>query len=207
MPTRQPCVRSAFSRVPVLLISRRRNKAVADGAILFYLDRRVSVPVAKRTYGVKCNTKFDTSNPEHLLRENTKYIGPSGHQYIQNKFTTILAEVRYSVVIYANPLLITFLGQLQGTRVSEDKEFRRNYTRSHWDVDDCDAVTVDVTSYHGNLREPKWTDEEPGRSLHCLWKVMTLTFETRYVRDALHCGSRYITDDQRRGASQWPRSE
>lgn len=89
-----------------------RNKAVADGAISFYLDHRVSVRVAKKTYGgkrqmtvhlfprsldlteVECNTVFDPTDPEHIARSNTLYVGPSGHQYIRRKFTNILPKVR-----------------------------------------------------------------------------------------------------------------
>jgi len=46
----------------VSLILFRRNKAVADGAVSFYLDRRVSVRVAKTTYGVECVTLFEPDN-------------------------------------------------------------------------------------------------------------------------------------------------
>ena len=83
----------SYSPILVSLILFRRNKAVADGAVSFYLDRRVSVRVAKNTYGVECVTSFDPANIEHLVRSNTKFTGLSGQQYIRNKFTAILAKV------------------------------------------------------------------------------------------------------------------
>ncbi|KIM86828.1 hypothetical protein PILCRDRAFT_816085 [Piloderma croceum F 1598] len=117
------------------------NKAVADGAVSFYLDRRVSVRVAKTTYGVECATLFELDNIEHLVRSNTKYTGLSGQQYIPNTFTTILAK---------------------GTRVSADKEFRRDYIRTCRDVNGCGIITVDIQSYRGRSKDPEWTDTEPG---------------------------------------------
>jgi hypothetical protein len=116
------------------------NKAVADGAISFYLDHRVSVRVAKKTYGVACNTVFDPTDPEHIARSHTLYIGPSGHQYIRHKFTNILSK---------------------GTRVSEDKEFRRDYVHTRSVVDELSAISADIESYQGALQEPRWTDTEP----------------------------------------------
>lgn len=75
------------------LNSRSSNKAVADGAMSFYLDHRVSVRVASKTYGLDCNTIFNKADPQHIARMHTLYTGASGHQYVQHKFTSILPKV------------------------------------------------------------------------------------------------------------------
>lgn len=71
-----------------------RNKAVADGAISFYLDHRVSVRVAKSTYGLECSTKYDPGNLQHQFRSNTIFIQPDGHRSIAKQFDVILGKVR-----------------------------------------------------------------------------------------------------------------
>jgi hypothetical protein len=150
-----------------------RNKAVADGAMSFYLDHRVSARVAKKTYGVKCNTRFDPSDPTHLSRSKTKYTGISGYLYLPSKFDTILAKVRIPVSVLGSSYLFSFLS-LQGTRVSEDKEFRRDYVINHRNPNDCGTINSDVTSYHGS-QEPQWTDTEPRLCLALPFNLRVLT--------------------------------
>jgi len=67
-------------------------------------------------------------------------MGPSGHQYVRKKWTTILSK---------------------GTRVSEEKEFRRHYIHTRSVLDDLHTITANINSYHGTLQEPRWTDIEP----------------------------------------------
>jgi hypothetical protein len=71
-----------------------RNKAVADGAISFYLDHRVSVRVAKSTYGLECFTRYKPENPQHRSRLNTVFTQPDGYQCIPKMFDVILGKVR-----------------------------------------------------------------------------------------------------------------
>ena len=67
---------------------------------------------------------------------------------------------------------------LQGTRVSEDKEFRKNFFAEHWDAEHCSTIETDITCYHGKLEDPGWRDTEPG--MHLLWCRLLLkhTHET-----------------------------
>lgn len=70
-----------------------RNKAVADGAVSFYLDRRVSVRVAKWTYGTNCAAQFCPLMAEHRARLDTVFTDVSGQRFVPNAFKSILAKV------------------------------------------------------------------------------------------------------------------
>ena len=70
-----------------------RNKAVAEGAVSFYLQNIVAARIAKQTYGVKCNTPFNASNPEHLLRQYSVVKRPSGIVTVPHSFNVLLAKV------------------------------------------------------------------------------------------------------------------
>ncbi|EIW80584.1 hypothetical protein CONPUDRAFT_154610 [Coniophora puteana RWD-64-598 SS2] len=83
------------------------GKAVADGAVSFYVDHLVSARFSKFTYGFNCSTRYDCHDPEHALREETVYTSLSGVKVIPNHFDIILPK---------------------GSRVSELDEYRRTYT-------------------------------------------------------------------------------
>jgi len=55
-----------------------RNKAVADGAVSFYIDHCVGVRIATATYGIEYLTSFDENDPEHIARSNKAIFRPSG---------------------------------------------------------------------------------------------------------------------------------
>jgi len=55
-----------------------RSKAVADGAISYYLDQFVVGRVVRCTYGTPVSIKYDPSDPEHCRRSHEKYQGVSG---------------------------------------------------------------------------------------------------------------------------------
>jgi hypothetical protein len=74
-------------------ISSLRNKAVADGAVAFYLDHVVSVRVARFTYGTKCSVLYNPLDPQHVARSATMYTHPSGLQYVPKAFDGILVKV------------------------------------------------------------------------------------------------------------------
>lgn len=75
-----------------------RNKAVADGALSFYLDHRVSSRVANKTFGAEAAMFFDPSDPEHLARSDTKYRHISGEEFIPETFSVILPKVRINLL-------------------------------------------------------------------------------------------------------------
>ena len=72
----------------------RSNKAVADGAVSFYLDHYVSIRVSKFAYGVQCSVPYDATINEHRLRSTSVYTSLSGHQLLPRVFDVILDKVR-----------------------------------------------------------------------------------------------------------------
>ena len=54
------------------------NKAVADGAVSYYLKNVVTSRVAQLTYGVPCSRPYYPFIPEHAARSAQVYVKPSG---------------------------------------------------------------------------------------------------------------------------------
>ncbi|KAF9817090.1 hypothetical protein IEO21_03672 [Rhodonia placenta] len=119
---------------------RHTSKAVAEGAVSFYLDNWVSVRVARVTYGVKCSIQYTPSAPDHAQRSSTISQRPSGKQLIPGHFSVLLAK---------------------GTRTREDEQVARAYRREAPEANLLDAIAADITCYQGKLKEPCWTDVEP----------------------------------------------
>ena len=71
-----------------------RNKAVAIGAISYYADHFVIGRISKFTYGVLCNTLFDSSNPEHVRRSHKTSVNAMGERRIPHRFNIMLTRVR-----------------------------------------------------------------------------------------------------------------
>ncbi|KAF8638104.1 hypothetical protein AX17_002444 [Amanita inopinata Kibby_2008] len=114
------------------------NKAVADGAVSFYLDHFVSVRVANFTYGIECLTGFDKNNPDHVARSDKAVFRPSGKIVLSDYFDVILKK---------------------GTRVSENKEFRRTYHVES--TVPLKSRAEEILCYRGRKEDPKWVDLEP----------------------------------------------
>ncbi|KAF8333699.1 hypothetical protein F5887DRAFT_1063656 [Amanita rubescens] len=113
------------------------NKAVADGAVSFYIDHCVGVRIATATYGIECLTSFDENDIEHVARSNKAIFRPSGRIVLPDYFDVILQK---------------------GTRVSEEKEFRRSYH-----VESTVPIrsrTEEIMCYRGRREDPKWLDTE-----------------------------------------------
>jgi hypothetical protein len=76
--------------------ARIRNKAVADGAIIFRLHHSVSSRVARYTYGIQINESFNPSLADHLARADTSYEDLSGRMMVPNYFSSILQKVNFT---------------------------------------------------------------------------------------------------------------
>ncbi|TFK22632.1 hypothetical protein FA15DRAFT_671328 [Coprinopsis marcescibilis] len=113
------------------------NKAVADGAMSFYIDHCVRTRVSKFTYGQFSNTRFDPQNPDHVMRVKDSYISLSGHRNIKNAFSIILPK---------------------NTQVSETKEFSKDFHISRKTMDKLQKATVYVWCYKGKAAIPLWKD-------------------------------------------------
>jgi hypothetical protein len=78
-----------------------RNKAVADGAISFYLDHFVTTRVAKHTYGTPCCTIYDQFDLEHKKRAHKTIISLSGDKVIPEGFASVLSKVHHLPLPFA----------------------------------------------------------------------------------------------------------
>ncbi|KIL54538.1 hypothetical protein M378DRAFT_92351 [Amanita muscaria Koide BX008] len=78
----------------------QQNKAVADGAISWYLCRYVSARIAKYSYGVSVEQEFDPTNPEHVSRESTKLTCANGKFCIPGGFLTIMKRVCFALFCF-----------------------------------------------------------------------------------------------------------
>jgi len=116
------------------------NKAVADGAVSYYIDHLVSSRVARYTYGTECGVAFDPTDPEHQARRQTVAVGPSGMLYVPDAFVSIITK---------------------GTRVSESQEFRQQFYREVPSISECGQVEGEIKCYRGPLSKPAWVDEQP----------------------------------------------
>ncbi|OSX61856.1 hypothetical protein POSPLADRAFT_1145484 [Postia placenta MAD-698-R-SB12] len=119
---------------------RHTSKAVAEGAVSFYLDHWVSARVARVTYGIECTTHYNESKPDHLQRRGNVRTRPSGRQVIPDHFSAILAK---------------------GTRIREDEEVSHGYYKEAREAVTLNRITAEITCYRGRSKEPCWTDIEP----------------------------------------------
>lgn len=72
-----------------------RSKAVADGAISFYLDGHVSSRVAPITIGAPSGVPYNAFDPDHLRRTSHHRKLPSGKVVITGGFEVVLEKVVY----------------------------------------------------------------------------------------------------------------
>ncbi|KAF9650957.1 hypothetical protein BDM02DRAFT_3184899 [Thelephora ganbajun] len=115
------------------------NKAVADGAVSYYLDHFVVGRIVRYTYGTQGSTGFNPLNPEHRRRAHKRYLG-------------IIGEIQLDVF---SPTLF------KGTRVSGTQEFRKKVAGiSLTPPVAIELLKFPVIRYTGKLKEPQWMDEE-----------------------------------------------
>ncbi|PPQ91153.1 hypothetical protein CVT25_003058 [Psilocybe cyanescens] len=117
------------------------NKAVAHGAVSYYVDHRVTTRVAKYTFGVPCGIPYNDENEEHIKRSSLKYQSASGAWYIPGAFDVILPR---------------------GTQVAETREFRRAFGKSRKEINALQTMSTSIMCYRGEIDSPEWIDVEPG---------------------------------------------
>ncbi|KAG8902814.1 hypothetical protein FRB99_004081 [Tulasnella sp. 403] len=112
-------------------------KAVAHGAVSFYIDRLIASRIAKNTYGVAIRRHYQASNVIHVNRKAEMYTcGVTGKQFIDGGFEAITTK---------------------GTAVPEDATYRcalvshrKNYERV--------TGTIPMDRYTGVLSKPEFYD-------------------------------------------------
>ncbi|KAJ7578246.1 hypothetical protein C8J56DRAFT_969497 [Mycena floridula] len=112
------------------------NKAVADGAVSFYLDHFVTERVSKVTYGTEYDVDYDAGDPEHLARASDSFTCFDGAERIPSGFSILLAK---------------------DTLVSETTEFRESFARSQTEITQT-IFTDDILCYRGRDPNPRWID-------------------------------------------------
>ncbi|KAJ3806836.1 hypothetical protein F5876DRAFT_68612 [Lentinula aff. lateritia] len=116
------------------------NKAVADGALSYYLDHFVSVRVARFTYGTDCVRAYDPYDLEHMRRRATMITAPSGRKVIPNVFSAIV---------------------IKGAQVHEETEFKEKFFLESSIRAAYREISADIIVYRGKSSSPQWTDLEP----------------------------------------------
>lgn len=113
------------------------NKAVADGAISFYLDHRVTARISKVAYGIGCSVPFVPSDREHQRRSASIYTSLAGVKQLPRAFSVILHK---------------------GMQVNETIEFRRHYLRVANDRSQLENTMAELKCYNGTSEDPQWLD-------------------------------------------------
>jgi len=115
------------------------NKAVADGAVSYFIDHLVSSRVARYTYGTECSVPYSPFDTEHRARQKQVFRSASGILALPHAFSSILTK---------------------GTRVSEQKEFNETFAIRRYNQAACNNVEVGIMPYRGCLPNPEWVDTE-----------------------------------------------
>jgi len=113
------------------------NKAVADGALSYYIDHHVKTRVSKITYGSRGGINYDSSNSEHAKRSHLVLTSISGIKRLGGIFWVLLPT---------------------NTQVSETKEFRRAH---YWEFDNLSGLSTASTAvwgYKGTVSDAAFMD-------------------------------------------------
>lgn len=109
------------------------NKAVADGALSFYLDHLVTTRVARMTYGHRGGVTYDELNQEHRKRKHLVYKSTtSGTDRMHDYFRVI--------VPFNSP-------------ISETKEFKRKFYQDCKTREELSTFKARVYSYRGVVED------------------------------------------------------
>jgi hypothetical protein len=153
----------------LLLIDYRSGKPVADGAVSFHIDHLVTSRVARATYGIEIYKHYNPGDPEDYARRHTQFTDAAGHRCIPNQFSSILMKVTKSNTFIHS----VHADVLQGTQVSELREFRNPFYFVQKSRAACRTYSVKIISYKGALKEPRWLNVEQCLAFH-RWSKLTL---------------------------------
>ncbi|KAH9940114.1 uncharacterized protein BXZ73DRAFT_43285 [Epithele typhae] len=116
------------------------NKAVANGAVCFFLEHFVSARVVKLTYGIKIVVDYKPTDPEHVQRASNTFSKQSGRVFLRDGFSPILKK---------------------GTRVRETQEVSQPYVQEARDSRTLNSLVTDIVAYRGPGTDPRWMDDTP----------------------------------------------
>ena len=145
---------------PTLTPVTHSNKAVAVGAVLFYVDHFVTGRISKFTYGASGDSHYHPSNREHVRRKKKTYLDAEGERRVPGHFRSLLLRVRHPPPILLSVSLhhpVT----LQGTKVLKDRELRTGRAQVTEGAP-LDPAHATIIRYTGMSSAPEWIDIEPG---------------------------------------------
>jgi hypothetical protein len=98
-PNSHTYARIEFEIFPPTDHFHNRKKAVADGALSYYIDHFIPTRISKFTYGVSCSKPYQPGTTEHEQRISDKYQNADGRFFVGGCFETILPVVRVCYLI------------------------------------------------------------------------------------------------------------
>ncbi|KAJ3489527.1 hypothetical protein NLI96_g2044 [Meripilus lineatus] len=119
------------------------NKAVAEGAISFYIEHFVTARIARVTYGSDHVVEFNPTDPEHVIRRARAHTKPSGQIVIPEAFSVLLSKV-----------------YTHGTRIRESEEVSVDFYNEGANERALNNVVADIVCYRGRELDPKFMDKE-----------------------------------------------
>ncbi|KAJ3840341.1 hypothetical protein F5878DRAFT_73983 [Lentinula raphanica] len=156
-----------------LIVSRpdaHLNKAVADGALSYYLDHFVSARKARFTFGTECSTTYNPLDIEHIRRQSTVNTSLSGRRRVPNVFSIILSK---------------------GTLVNEETEFKESYVLESNNRASYQYMPTEILVYRGNATRPEWTDVES--RMFSVWGIVDADVSDAVEVGGFHNGRTYYT--------------
>lgn len=157
-------MRVQISRYFPITSCNYRNKAVADGAVSFYLDHFVSARISKMAYGINCSVPFDPTNKEHQNRLSSVFTSLTGEKKLSGVFSVILQKVCNKSIEFKFPEFNVV--KIQGVQVSETTEFRRSYFRPANSRSQLTSLSTSLKCYQGASENPKWLDVDASEYLN-----------------------------------------
>jgi len=117
------------------------NKAVAVGAVSYYLDHFVVGRIVRHTYGIQTAINYDPLDPEHHKRSHKKRLRATG---------------KFQLEVFC-PIMF------KGTRVSGTPEFRKKFSAiSTFPTTAGRVLNTPIICYTGTSKKPQWMDEDQG---------------------------------------------
>ncbi|KIP02816.1 hypothetical protein PHLGIDRAFT_122128 [Phlebiopsis gigantea 11061_1 CR5-6] len=116
------------------------NKAVAEGAVSYFLSNSVAARISRLTYGAPCVRDYVPSDMEHAMRSHRTYSRPSGRVVVPDAFQVILGK---------------------GVKVKENEELRQQFNIEAMQPNALRNISSEVACYRGDRKDPKWMDLEP----------------------------------------------
>jgi len=154
--------RLAKLKLTVSIPDGQTSKAVAEGAVSFYLDNFVTSRIAKCSYGTRYSFFYDPESRENLKRKKDVWSRPSGQKMISGGFKTVLTK---------------------GTAMDSARDFRQHYGSEIASLSELRAQTLEIFAYSGPNKPPDWEDLIPDKSL--LKSLCIVTADLTSLRSSL----------------------